>query len=36
MIYYGGLTFHADNAENYLQIPNKVAAKRVAEAVLVS
>ena len=34
MIYFGGLTFHPEDPANYLKIPNKIAAKRIAEAVL--
>src|SRR6266480_842485 len=34
MIYFGGLTFSPQDPENYLRIPNKIAAKRIAEAVL--
>ena len=34
MIYFGGLTFYPEDPANYLKIPNKIAAKRIAEAVL--
>ena len=34
MIYFGGLTFHPEDPENYLKIPNKIVAQRIAEAVL--
>jgi len=34
MIYFGGLTFYSKDPANYLKIPNKIAAKRIAEAVL--
>ena len=34
MIYFGGLTFSSQDPANYLKIPNKIAAKRIAEAVL--
>ena len=34
MLYYGGLTFYSDDPANYLKIPNLIAAKRIAAAVL--
>jgi hypothetical protein len=34
MIYFGGLTFCSKDPANYLKIPNKIAAKRITEAVL--
>ena len=34
MIYYGALTFDPRDPENYLKIPNKVAARRIAHVVL--
>ena len=34
MIYFGGLTFDPDDPAHYLKIPNKIAAIRIAEAVL--
>jgi hypothetical protein len=34
MLYYGGLTFYSEDPAHYLKIPNEVAAKRIAEAVL--
>ena len=34
MLYYGGLTFYQEDPAHYLKIPNWVAAKRIAEAVL--
>src|SRR5271156_6344852 len=34
MIYFGGLTFCSKDPAHYLKIPNKIAAKRIAEAVL--
>jgi integrase len=34
MLYYGGLTFDSKDPAHYLNIPNAVAAVRIAEAVL--
>jgi hypothetical protein len=34
MIYFGGLTFHSKDPAAYLKIPNRVAAKRIAEVIL--
>ncbi len=34
MIYFGGLTFYPNDPANYLKIPNNIAAKRIALAVL--
>jgi hypothetical protein len=34
MVYVGALTFDQKDPGNYLKIPNKVAARRIAEAVL--
>jgi hypothetical protein len=34
MIYFGGLTFDPKEPTTYLRVPNKVAAKRIATAVL--
>ena len=34
MIYSGALTFYPNDPGNYLKIPNKVAASRIAHAVL--
>ena len=34
MVYFGALTFHPKDPENYLKVPNKVAASRIASAVL--
>ena len=34
MVYFGALTFHPKDPANYLKIPNKVAASRIAHAVL--
>ena len=34
MLYFGGLTFSAENPKQYLKIPNAVSARRIAEAVL--
>jgi hypothetical protein len=34
MIYFGGLTFDPKEPATYLRVPNKVAAKRIATAVL--
>src|SRR5438477_422161 len=34
MIYFGGLTFYAEDPKHFLKIPNAVAARRIAEAVL--
>ena len=34
IVYFGGLTFHPDKPTSHLKIPNNVAAKRIARAVL--
>jgi hypothetical protein len=34
MIYFGALTFHSENPEKCLKIPNNVAASRIASVVL--
>ena len=34
MVYVGALTFDPKDPKTHLKIPNKVAAKRIAEAVL--
>ena len=34
MVYFGGLTCDPTNPEHFLKIPNRVAATRIAEAVL--
>jgi hypothetical protein len=34
MLYYGGITFDSEDPAHYLKIPNAVAARRIAEAVL--
>ena len=34
MIYFGGLTFYAEDPKHFLKIPNVIAARRIAESVL--
>lgn len=34
MLYFGGLTFYQEDPAHYLQIPNAIAAKRIAHTVL--
>ena len=34
VVYFGGLTFHPEKPKSHLKIPNNVAAKRIANAVL--
>ena len=34
MLYYGGLSFHPKDPGHYLRIPNLIAVKRIAQAVL--
>jgi len=34
MVYFGALTFHPEDPANHLKIPNKVAASRIAHAIL--
>jgi len=34
MLYHGGLTFYWENPKDFLKIPNRIAAKRIAEAVV--
>jgi hypothetical protein len=34
MVYFGALTFYPEDPANYLKIPNKVAASRIASAIL--
>ena len=34
MIYFGGLTFYAEDPKHFLKIPNAIAARRIAESVL--
>jgi hypothetical protein len=34
MLYFGGLTFYDKDPGNFFKIPNKIAAKRIAETVL--
>jgi len=34
MIYFGALTFYAEDPKHFLKIPNVIAAQRIAESVL--
>jgi hypothetical protein len=34
MVYFGALTFHPEHPASHLKIPNKVAASRIASAIL--
>ena len=34
MVYFGALTFHPEDPASHLKIPNKVAASRIASAIL--
>ena len=33
MIYFGGLTFYAEDPKHFLKIPNAIAARRIAGSV---